>query len=194
MDAITLPTGYSISMGGDSQMLAEVMADMIRTFTLAVLLTYMLLAAILESFIQPLLIMATVPLALIGVFGAMFLAGTSINIFSMMAIIMLVGIVVNNAILIMDYVNVRRKDGVSAHDALLEATTIKLKPIIMSTLSIVIAMIPMAMGIGSAGKEFRQSMGIVQIGGLIVSTFLTLVFIPALFYLTIKAKKVKEEA
>ncbi len=193
MEKITLPTGYSIAMGGDSQMLAEVMADMIRTFTLAVLLTYMLLAAILESFIQPLLIMATVPLALIGVFGAMFLAGTTINIFSMMAIIMLVGIVVNNAILIMDYVNVRRKDGVSAHDALLEATTIKLKPIIMSTLSIVIAMIPMAMGIGSAGKEFRQSMGIVQIGGLMISTFLTLVFIPSLFYLTIKSKIHTEE-
>jgi HAE1 family hydrophobic/amphiphilic exporter-1 len=193
LDKITLPTGYSIAMSGDSQMLGEVMIDLMRTFILAVLLTYMLLAAILESFLQPLLIMATVPLALIGVFGAMFFAGTTINIFSMMAIIMLVGIVVNNAILIMDYVNLRRRDGVSAHDALLEATTIKLKPIIMSTLSIVIAMIPMAMGIGSAGKEFRQSMGIVQIGGLIVSTFLTLVFIPAFYYLTTKSA-VKEQA
>jgi HAE1 family hydrophobic/amphiphilic exporter-1 len=191
LDTIKLPSGYSIAQGGDSQMLNEVMVDLIRTLILAILLTYMLLAAILESFIQPLLIMATVPLALIGVFGAMFFTGTTINIFSMMAIIMLVGIVVNNAILILDYVNLKRKEGVSAHDALLEAASLKLKPIIMSTLSIVIAMIPMAMGIGSAGKEFRQSMGIVQIGGLVVSTFLTLVFIPAIYYLTIRKDKKK---
>lgn len=184
LDSVKLPSGYEISMGGDSQMLKETMTDMMRTLILAILLTYMLLAAILESFAQPLMIMATVPLALIGVFGTMFLAGTTINIFSMMAIIMLVGIVVNNAILILDYVNIRRKDGLSPHDALLESARLKLKPIIMSTLAIVIGMLPMAMGIGSAGKEFRQSMGVVQIGGLIVSTFLTLVFIPAFYYLT----------
>ncbi|HNX01453.1 MAG TPA: efflux RND transporter permease subunit, partial [Candidatus Cloacimonadota bacterium] len=186
---IHMPSGYQISMSGDSEMLADTMKDMMRTFILAILLTYMLLAAILESFAQPVLIMATVPLALIGVFGSMFLTGTTINIFSMMAIIMLVGIVVNNAILILDYVNLKRKEGVSVHDALLESARLKLKPIIMSTLAIVISMVPMAMGIGSSGKEFRQSMGVVSIGGLIVSTFLTLVFIPVLFYLTIRDKK-----
>jgi HAE1 family hydrophobic/amphiphilic exporter-1 len=191
LDKVKLPSGYEIAMGGDSQMLKETMTDMMRTLILAILLTYMLLAAILESFAQPLMIMATIPLALIGVFGSMYIAGTTINIFSMMAIIMLVGIVVNNAILILDYVNLRRKDGVSAHDALLEAARLKLKPIIMSTLAIVIGMLPMAMGIGSAGKEFRQSMGVVQIGGLIVSTFLTLVFIPAFYYLTTKNKEHK---
>lgn len=193
LNDVELPLGYEISMGGDSEMLRETMVDMMRTFILAILLTYMLLAAILESFSQPLMILATLPLALIGVFGAMFLSGTTINIFSMMAIIMLVGIVVNNAILILDYVNMRRRGGASAHDALLEAARAKLKPIIMSTMAIVIGMLPMALGIGSAGKEFRQSMGLVTIGGLIVSSFLTLVFIPSFYFLTTKSKVLKSE-
>jgi hydrophobic/amphiphilic exporter-1 (mainly G- bacteria), HAE1 family len=124
---------------------------------------------------------------LIGVFSAMFIAGTTINIFSMMAIIMLVGIVVNNAILLLDYANLKRKEGLSSHDAILEAGRQKLKPIIMSTLAIVIGMLPMALGIGSAGKEMRQPMGIVSIGGLIVSAILTLAIIPSLYFLTTKA-------
>ncbi len=189
VDKVQMPSGYSVIMGGDSQMLAETMADMLRTLIIAILLTYMLLAAILESFAQPFLIMMTVPLALIGVFGSMFLAGTTINIFSMMAMIVLVGMVVNNAILMLDYTNLKRKDGFTPHDALLEAGRLKLKPIIMSTLAIVIGMLPMAMGIGSAGKEFRQSMGIVEIGGMIVAAFLTLVVIPSFYFLTTRQKK-----
>lgn len=193
-EKLQLPSGYRISWGGDAQMLQETMIDMIRTFILAVLLTYMLLAAILESFAQPLLIMATVPLALIGVFFALYITGFSINIFSMMAMIMLVGIVVNNAILILDYVNMKRREGFSSHDALIEAGKQKIKPIIMSTLSIVIGMLPMAIGVGSSAKEFRQSMGIVSIGGLIVSSFLTLVVIPAFYYLTTKNIGVDKKA
>ncbi|NLK49322.1 MAG: efflux RND transporter permease subunit, partial [Candidatus Cloacimonetes bacterium] len=181
-----LPQGYKIVWGGDAQMMTDTLNDMVRTFVLAVLLTYMLLAAILESFAQPLLIMATVPLALIGVILSLLFTGQALNIFSMMATIMLVGIVVNNAILILDYANMRRKEGLSAHDALLEAGELKLKPIIMSTLAIVIGMLPMALGIGSSLREFRQSMGVVSIGGLLVSSFLTLIIIPAFYYLTTK--------
>jgi len=181
---LELPSGYQIAWGQKAKMLNETMSDMARTFLLAVLLTYMLLAAILESFAQPLIILATVPLSIIGVILALFLSGVGINLFSMLAIIMLVGIVVNNAILILDYVNVKRKEGMSSHDALLEAGKLKLKPIIMSTLAIVIGMIPMALGIGDAGREFRMSMGIVSIGGLIVSTLLTLIVIPAFYFLS----------
>ncbi|HOA29454.1 MAG TPA: efflux RND transporter permease subunit, partial [Candidatus Cloacimonadota bacterium] len=181
---LELPSGYQIAWGQKAKMLNETMSDMARTFILAVLLTYMLLAAILESFAQPLIILATVPLSIIGVILALFLSGVGINLFSMLAIIMLVGIVVNNAILILDYVNVKRKEGMSSHDALLEAGKLKLKPIIMSTLAIVIGMIPMALGIGDAGREFRMSMGIVSIGGLIVSTLLTLIVIPAFYFLS----------
>lgn len=181
---LELPSGYQIAWGREAKMLNETMSDMARTFLLAVLLTYMLLAAILESFAQPLIILATVPLSIIGVILALFLSGVGINLFSMLAIIMLVGIVVNNAILILDYVNVKRKEGMSSHDALLEAGKLKLKPIIMSTLAIVIGMIPMALGIGDAGREFRMSMGIVSIGGLIVSTLLTLIVIPVFYFLS----------
>jgi len=184
MDNLDFPEGYQIAWGQEAKMLTDTMSDMARTFLLAVLLTYMLLASILESFAQPLIILATVPLAIIGVILALFLSGVGINMFSMLAMIMLVGIVVNNAILILDYVNMKRKEGMCSHDALLEAGKMKLKPIIMSTLSIVIGMVPMAMGIGSAGREFRMSMGIVSIGGLIVSTILTLIVIPAFYFLS----------
>lgn len=193
LEDVKLPAGYKISWGGEAQMLGETMTDMIRTFILAVLLTYMLLAAILESFTQPLLIMSTVPMALIGIFLSLFITGVSINIFSMMAIIMLVGIVVNNAILILDFSNQRRREGLSLHDSIIEACREKLKPIIMSTLAIVIGMLPMALGVGSSGKEFRMSMGIVSIGGLIVSTFLTLVLIPVMNYITSKDKTITQE-
>lgn len=193
METVKLPTGYSYVWGGDAEMLGSTVTDMIRTFMLAVLLTYMLLAAILESFVQPLFIMSTVPLALIGVIFSLMLIGQPLNIISMMATIMLVGIVVNNAILMLDYVNIRRKDGLNVHDALLEAGEHKLKPIIMSTLAIVIGMLPMALGIGGAGAEIRISMGVVSIGGLIVSSFLTLIIIPAFYYLTSKQSPVIKE-
>lgn len=184
MEKIDFPTGYRYTWGGDAEMMKDTFGEMLMTFILAVLLTYMLLAAILESFAQPLLILATVPLALIGVILALLMTGMALNIISMMSIIMLVGIVVNNAILILDYVNMKRKEGYSVHDALLEAGEMKLKPIVMSTLAIIAGMIPMALGTGGSGKEIYQPMGIVSIGGLIVSTFLTLVIIPAFYYLT----------
>jgi HAE1 family hydrophobic/amphiphilic exporter-1 len=175
-------------------MLNDTVSDMVRVFFLAILLTYMLLAAILESFGQPLIILATVPLAIIGVILALFFSGIGLNMISMLSIIMLVGIVVNNAILMLDYVNMKRKDGFSPHDALLEAGKMKLKPIVMSTISIIVGMLPMALGVGSSGREMRMSMGIVSIGGLVVSTFLTLIIIPAFYYLSTREKhKLKEQ-
>jgi HAE1 family hydrophobic/amphiphilic exporter-1 len=182
-----LPDGYKIIWGGEAEVLASTLKDMVRTFALAVLLTYMLLAAILESFVQPLFIMATVPLALIGVIFSLLLAGFSFNIISMLSIIMLVGIVVNNAILLLDYANIKRRQGATPRDALLEAAEMKLKPIVMSTLAVIIGMLPMALGIGASGVEMRQSMGVVSIGGMVVSSFLTMIIIPAFYYLTVRA-------
>jgi len=186
---VDLPGGYKIDWGGDVQMMEESIRDMLRTFLIAFLLTYMLLAAVLESLTQPLMIMGTVPMALIGVFVAMDLTGKSMNIISMMAIIMLLGIVVNNAILLLDYTNILRKEGRKVKEALIEACPTKLKPIIMATIAIILGMLPMALGMGASGKEFRQPMGIVSIGGLIVSAVLTLVVIPAVYNLTTRRKK-----
>ena len=139
------------------------------------------------NFVQPLFIMATVPLALIGVIFSLLFAGFSFNIISMLSIIMLVGIVVNNAILLLDYANIKRRQGATPRDALLEAAEMKLKPIVMSTLAVIIGMLPMALGIGASGVEMRQSMGVVSIGGMVVSSFLTMIIIPAFYYLTVRA-------
>lgn len=186
---LDLPRGYRVQWGGDVEMMEETAADMIGTFIIAILLTYMLLAAILESLTQPLMILGTVPLAMIGVFVSLDLAGKTMNIMSMMAIIMLLGIVVNNAILLLDYTNILRKKGKGVTEALIEACPTKLKPILMATIAIILGMLPMAMGLGASGREFRQPMGIVSIGGLVVSGVLTLVVIPAIYNLTSRRKK-----
>lgn len=186
---MNLPGGYRIQWSGDVELMEETAADMMGTFIIAILLTYMLLAAILESLTQPLMILGTVPLAMIGVFVSLDMTGKTMNIMSMMAIIMLLGIVVNNAILLLDYTNRLRKEGKSVTEALIEACPTKLKPILMATIAIILGMLPMAMGLGAAGREFRQPMGIVSIGGLVVSGVLTLVVIPAIYNLTTRRKK-----
>ncbi|HOV16844.1 MAG TPA: efflux RND transporter permease subunit [Candidatus Cloacimonadota bacterium] len=187
ISTISMPLGYGITYSGISKEMEDMMYDMMRTLILAILLTYMLMGAILESFSQPLIIIMTVPMAMIGVFASLLITKTTINIVSMMGIIMLVGIVVNNAILLLDYANQKRREGWTVHDSVLEAGRMKLKPIIMSTLAIVIGMLPMAVGMGAAGKQIRQPLGIVSFGGMIVSTALTLYIIPALYFLTTKA-------
>jgi len=187
--SIDFPPGYSIKWGGNVRMMNDMVADMIFAFFLAVLLTYMLLAAILESFWQPVMIMLTVVLAMIGVILSLYITNIAFSITSLMAIIMLIGIVVNNAILILDYTNqLRREQGYLPKDALLEACPTKLKPQIMATTAIILGMLPLALGIGDAGKEMRIPLGVVAIGGLLVSTVLTLFVIPAFYYLVSKAK------
>jgi hydrophobic/amphiphilic exporter-1 (mainly G- bacteria), HAE1 family len=192
IDKMEFESGYSISWAGTAEMMNEVIFDMGFAFILAIILTYMLLAAILESFTQPLLILATIPMALIGVFLALYVFGISISVFAMLAIVMLIGIVVNNAILLLDYTNVLVRKGKSVKDALVEACPTKLKPVIMSTIAIMLGMLPMALGIGSAGKEYRQPIGVVSIGGLLISGVITLFVIPALYELTHRSKKAAE--
>lgn len=191
---IELPPGYYFRWGGNVKMMNDMIQDMIFAFFLAVLLTYMLLAAILESFWQPIIIMITVVLGLLGVILALFVTNTAFSITSLMSIIMLIGIVVNNAILILDYTNqLRREQGYLPKDALMEACPTKLKPQLMASIAIVLGMLPLALGIGDAGKEIRMPLGIVAIGGLIAATVLTLFVIPAIYYLTSKAKSVVRE-
>ncbi|MCL2047082.1 MAG: efflux RND transporter permease subunit, partial [Oscillospiraceae bacterium] len=182
-----LPDGYRIRWGGSAEMMNDAVAEMGKAFILAILLLYMLLTAILESFKQPLLIMSTVPMALIGVIFIQFITGLTMNIMAMMAIIMLIGIVVNNAILILDFANMKvREDGESMKSALMMACSVKLKAILMTNIAIILAMLPMALGIGESSAESRMSMGIVSIGGLLMSTLLTLYVVPALCYVTTK--------
>ncbi len=189
---LDLPDGYKIKWAGDTEMMKETVSNMIFVFILAIVLTYMLLAAILEKFGQPILILSTVPLSLIGVVLVFLLTGKTMNIVSMMAIVMLVGMVVNNAILILEYTNQLRADGMDVRSALLKACPTKLKPILMANIATMLGMLPMALGLGSSGAEMRQPMGIVSIGGLITATFLSLFVIPSLENL-IESRKLKEK-
>ncbi len=180
---IEMPAGYYYKWGGSAEMMKETVAEMLRAFLIAIVLTYMLLAALLEDLVQPLIIMSTLPLSFIGVLGILFITGATMNTISMMAIIMLVGIVVNNAILILDYSNQLVRKGMSHRDAMIEAAPTKLKPQIMASAAIILGMLPMALGIGDFGKELRMPLGIVSLGGLLVSTILTIYVIPSADYL-----------
>lgn len=178
---LDLPYGYSLRYAGEMQEFQEAAADFIAAFFLAVILTYMLLAAMLESLVQPMIILMTIPLSFIGIFPALYITGNTLNILSMMAIVMLVGIVVNNAILMFDYTNLlHRKKGMKIIDSLLIACPLKLKPIMMSNIAIILGMLPTAMGLGE-GAELRAPLAIAAIGGLISSTLLTLFIVPQLY-------------
>jgi HAE1 family hydrophobic/amphiphilic exporter-1 len=193
-DEMDFSSEIEVKVGGQAEDMGETNKDMGQAFGLAIILTYMLLASLLESFTQPFLILTTLPMATIGVFLLMFATGTTMNLFSMMAIIMLIGLVVNDAILILDYTKtLMDKEKLSAKEALLIACPTKMKPVLMTTLAIILGMLPMAMGIGSAGKEVRIPMAMVQIGGMATSTILTLLLIPSLFYLTHSKKEKKRK-
>ncbi|MGB9770723.1 MAG: efflux RND transporter permease subunit [Candidatus Kapaibacteriota bacterium] len=191
---INLPSGYFFKWSGNVKLMKDMFRDMLIAFIVATFLTYMLLSAILESFWQPVYIMVTLPLGLIGVFFAMMLFNTTYNISSLMGIIMLIGIVVNNAILILDYANqLVREKGTELKDAILTASTVRLRPQIMSSFALILGMLPMALQIGEAGKEFRAPLGIVSIAGLLSATFLTIFVIPAFYYVFSKGRFKKEE-
>ena len=181
---IKLPEGYRIDWGGSSKMMQETMSELLIAIILALVLTYMLLAILLESLVQPVIILFTVPLAIIGTVIAMVMAGKSLSLIAILAMIMLIGLVTNNAILILDYANQLVRDrGMSRREALIVSAPVKLRPILMMTAAIILGMLPMAMGWGDQGAEIRQPMGIVQIGGLLTSTILCLFIVPALDYL-----------
>jgi HAE1 family hydrophobic/amphiphilic exporter-1 len=187
---IDIPAGYSIGQAGLSDAMSESIVSMGIVFITAILLVYMLLAAILESLIQPLFILSTIPLSIIGITAGCLLTGTVLNNIAMIGIVMLVGIVVNNAILILDYYNQLKVGGMSIHDALLRACPAKLKAILMSNIAIILGTIPMALGIGESLAEMRKPMGIVVAGGVISSMVMTLWLIPCLeFALSKRSKK-----
>jgi HAE1 family hydrophobic/amphiphilic exporter-1 len=147
-----------------------------------VILVYMILAAQFDSFVHPFTIMLSLPFSIVGAFGALFLAGMTLNIFSMIGVIMLMGLVTKNAILLVDFTNQLRARGHSVHDALLQAGPIRLRPILMTTLAMIFGMLPVALALGEGG-EVRAPMAVTVIGGLITSTVLTLVVVPIVYTL-----------
>jgi hydrophobic/amphiphilic exporter-1 (mainly G- bacteria), HAE1 family len=180
MAEVPLQPGYTWRLAGDFEQFAEALGALLVALVLAITLTYIVLAMILESFVHPITVMLTLPLGAVGALVALFLGNASINIFSMMAIIMLVGIVVNNAILILDYTAQLRREGWKMLEALIEAAPARLRPIVMSNIAIVFALIPQAISSG-AGANFRVPMAVVTIGGVMLSAVFTLLLIPVIY-------------
>jgi HAE1 family hydrophobic/amphiphilic exporter-1 len=189
---VELDSSIRFNWSGNIKELDNTVTDMIVTFLIAMMLMYMLLASLLENFWHPVIIFTTVPMAMIGVFLFMYLGGTTMNIMSLMAIITLLGLVVNDSILIHDYTEQLKNRGIKLKEATLTAGKTKMKTVIMTTIAIIAGMLPNALGIGDAGAEYRTPMAVVTIGGIITSTILTLYVIPSLFYI-IKRRKVKNQ-
>lgn len=175
-----MPNGYSYTFGGETEQIQETFADLFMVMIVAVVLVYMIIAAQFESLIQPLSIMFSVPLALSGGFIGLFVTGLPLNVIGLIGLIILVGIVVNNAIVLIDYVNNRRRNGEDRTSAIMKAGPIRIRPIMMTALTTILGLVPMALGIGE-GAELTQSMGVVVIGGLSLSTVLTLVLVPVMY-------------
>ncbi|MBT9153776.1 MAG: Swarming motility protein SwrC [Firmicutes bacterium] len=180
LDALELPADYRVEIAGDMMEMQEAFSGLITALILAVVLVYMVMAAQFESLLYPLIVMFTMPLAVIGVLFALFFAGQNFNVPSVMGIIVLAGIVVNNAIVLVDYINQLRTRGRDVHAAIIEAAGARLRAILMTTATTVLGLIPMAL-LGGSGTEMQRPLSIAIIGGLTVSTLLTLYVIPVAY-------------
>jgi len=186
----THPPAVIFSLSGEGEMMKDSIKAMMQAFLLAILLVYMILCAQYESYLAPLVIMGALPLSLSGAFGALLITGQGISVYTMIGLILLMGLVTKNGILLIDFTLHRMKDGLGVRDALLEAGPVRLRPILMTTFAAAGGMLPVAIGHGMGG-EARAPMGVAVIGGLLMSTLLTLVVVPCLFMVaeTWKAKR-----
>ncbi len=181
METLTYPAGFSYKVAGQNEEMRTSLNSLLMAFALALFLVYIVMASQFESLVQPLLIMMTVPLALIGVSLVLWLAGISISIMVFLGLITLAGIVVNNAIVLIDYINILRSRGMDKTSAIVEAGRARLRPILMTAMTTVVGLLPMAFGLGE-GAEIRAPMAITVVVGLSTATLLTLLVIPTLYY------------
>ncbi len=177
-----LPPGYSVKMIGRAEEFGKTAKNMLFAFVTAIVLVYMVLASQFDSFMQPFVIMVAQPLAIIGGVAGLWLMGMGLNIFSMIGLVLLMGLVAKNSILLVDLTNQMRAEGKGIQEALLEACPIRLRPVLMTSLTIIITMLPAAIGIG-AGADTNGPLAVAVIGGMLSSTLLTLVVVPAVYSL-----------
>ena len=186
--ATTLPPGYSFDVGGATRDQQEAFGALVGAMALAAIFIYIVLASQFGSFLQPLAIMASLPLALIGVMLALLLWRSTLNVFSMIGLVMLMGLVTKNAILLVDFANQARRAGATVQDALLQAGQTRMRPILMTTAAMVFGMLPLALALNDGG-EIQAPMGRAIVGGVIASTLLTLVVVPVLYSYLVREKK-----
>ncbi|MDR2180856.1 MAG: efflux RND transporter permease subunit [Synergistaceae bacterium] len=181
LSTFTLPEGYSFSFGGEAEDMAEDFAELFRAIAIAILITYIVVAAIMESWAYAFIILLTVPMSLIGVVPAMLVSGTSITLFALIGVIMLIGMVVNNAIVVVDFAETLRLDeNVHPYQAIEQASEVRFKALVMAIATSVVSLLPLAMSTGG-GAAMRSPIAVVAIGGLIAGGFLALLAIPAAY-------------
>jgi len=191
MDAIEMPAGVRFDVGGNAKQMQETMTSAMVALGIAIVFIYLVLASQFGSFLQPVAIMMSLPLSLIGVLLALLVTGSTLNIFSVIGVIMLMGLVTKNAILLVDFTNHGQQAGQSQREAIMAAGQVRLRPILMTTLAMIFGMLPMAIGMGEGG-ETQAPMGRAVIGGVITSTLLTLVVVPVAYtYLDNLGKRAK---
>ena len=180
MKTIAMPEGVRFDVGGEAERMAETMSGFVAAIAIAIIFIYLVLASQFGSFLQPVAIMVSLPLSMIGVLLALLITGSTLNIFSVIGIVMLMGLVTKNAILLVDFTNHGQREGKAQYAAILDAGQVRLRPILMTTLAMIFGMLPMAIGLGDGGEQ-QAPMGRAVIGGVITSTLLTLVVVPVAY-------------
>lgn len=192
LDKMEIPEGYEIVMAGEDETINDSMNQMLQMLLLAVIFIYLIMVAQFQSLKLPFIIMFTIPLAFTGGFLALLLFGKEVSVIAMLGFIMLAGVIVNNGIVLIEYITQARQEGKQKKEAILEAGVIRLRPILMTALTTILAMVPAALGMGD-GAEMMQPMSITMVGGLIYGTLLTLIVIPCAYDLFTKEKNMVEE-
>ena len=177
---LDVPEGYEVEMAGEDETINEAMGQLILMLIVGVAFIYLIMVAQFQSLLSPFIIMFTIPLAFTGGFLGLFFTGSEISIIAMLGFIMLAGVIVNNGIVLVDYINQLRIGGMTKKEAIIESGRTRLRPILMTALTTILAMSTMAMGVGM-GADLSQPMAIVTIGGLIYGTFLTLFVVPCIY-------------
>ena len=189
---LDFPEGYSYEMTGEDETINEAMIQLLEMLALALILIYLIMVAQFQSLLSPFIIMFTIPLAFTGGFFALYITGSELSVISMIGFVMLSGIIVNNGIVLVDYINQLRREGMSKKDAIIESGKTRLRPVIMTALTTIISMFTMALGLGQ-GTEMGQPMAIVVVGGLTYGTILTLVVVPCIYDIFNREKDMREE-
>ena len=192
INKMDIPEGYEIIMTGEDETINESMEQMLLMLLLSIIFIYLIMVAQFQSLFSPFIIMFSIPLAFTGGFIALFISGKELGMISMLGFIMLAGLIVNNGIVLIDYINQRRREGASKQDAIIESGITRLRPILMTTLTTILAMSTSAIGLGD-GSEIMRPMAITMIGGLVYGTVLTLVVIPCIYDAFNKEKNMVEE-
>jgi HAE1 family hydrophobic/amphiphilic exporter-1 len=190
LKSLVLPRNYRVVLSGEQEEMQKSFRSLMFALGLAVLLVYMIMAAQFESLLHPFLILFTLPMGLTGAVWALLITGQTINVISVIGMVVLAGIVVNDAIVKIDYTNQLRKNGLGLREAIMEASKVRLRPILMTTFTTAIGLFPMSLGLGK-GSELQQPLAIAVIGGLLLATFLTLILIPLSYDMAEKRKREK---